>query len=138
MNRCTRLLLLAALLEALPAQAAESKPPASPKSAAALAGRIFFTVAERLALETKAKTPGTPAAPPPPSLAAPAAARRFDGALWRGNRIVALWFDGHMAAPVNEPAIRLSGGAPAAMLDGRRDALLPGETWPPQKGGARP
>ncbi|MDR0634428.1 MAG: hypothetical protein LBF91_05560, partial [Azoarcus sp.] len=64
--------------------------------------------------------------------------RRFDGALWREGRIVALWFDGDAVKPAGEPTIRLAGDMPGVTGRGRPKTLLPGQTWLPQSGGTRP
>ncbi|MDR2093784.1 MAG: hypothetical protein LBP58_10830 [Azoarcus sp.] len=127
-NVCARILLL---LASLPALATE--PTSAPQLRVALSGRIFFTSAERRALETKVETPAAPQSAPPAVTANP---RRFDGALWRGKRIVALWFDGKRDAAANAAAIRIIDGAPVMTPDGK--ALFPGKTCPPQDIGETP
>jgi hypothetical protein len=97
---------------------------------AAFDGRVFFSSNERRALETKptaSDIPAPVAAPPPPP-----PKRRFDGSLWRDGRIIALWFDGAPADPASEPAIRIGDDIPGTTVSGRRQPLLPGQSWPPQ------
>ncbi|MDR2259479.1 MAG: hypothetical protein LBE06_00790 [Azoarcus sp.] len=118
----------------LPATTPAAQAPAPPP--AAFAGRAFFTAAERRAMEEKMHAPQTPAAIPP--AAPPSAPRRFDGALWRKKRLVALWLDGNMVSPESEPVIRLDHGAPAVTAAGRRQALLPGQFFPPRDNGSAP
>ncbi|MDR1064450.1 MAG: hypothetical protein LBL48_11085 [Azoarcus sp.] len=136
MNTCARVLLLATSLPALAAEPASAPPPS--QSTATLAGRIFFTAAERRTLETNAKASLTPAAPPSIPPAVLPNPRRFDGALWRGNRLVALWFDGNADDPTDNPAIRIADGAPVVTLDKHRKALFSGKTWPPRNSGESP
>ncbi|MDR0701877.1 MAG: hypothetical protein LBF61_05605 [Azoarcus sp.] len=124
MNTFARILPLAALLPAL-----ATEPASAQQSTISLSGRVFFTNAERRALETKAVSP---AASPPAPPAVTANPRRFDGALWRGKQIVTLWFDGKADDPTSDAAIRIIDGSPAMTLDGRSRALFPGGTWPPQ------
>ncbi|MDR0716544.1 MAG: hypothetical protein LBF50_03900 [Azoarcus sp.] len=123
-------LLSAILSTTLPAAQAPAPPPA------AFAGRAFFSAAERRAMEEKMRAPQTPAAIPPAP--PPSTPRRFNGALWRKKRIVALWLDGNMVSPESEPAIRLDHGAPATTTAGRRQALLPGQFFPPRDNGNTP
>jgi len=109
--------------------------PLEPRQApAAFEGRVFFSAAERRALEIKPAAPVIPAAPP---VAAPPK-RRFDGTLWRDGRIVALWFDGNPVDPANEPAIRIGDGIPVTMVSGRRQHLSPGQNWPLQGRNSEP
>jgi len=101
----------------------------------AFGGRVFFSAAERRALEAppppppgKAEKPGETAPPP----------RRYDGALWRDGRLVALWFDGQAAKPANAPAVALRDGVPVTTRGGRAKPLWPGQTLPPDgQGGER-
>jgi hypothetical protein len=88
------------------------------KAADRLPGRIFFTAAERQALEQGAW--------PPPAQSTPS--RRFDGALWRKGRLVALWFDREELAPAAMPEIRLIHDTPTLTTTGQ--ALLPGQRLP--------
>ncbi|MDR3213320.1 MAG: hypothetical protein LBT71_05305 [Azoarcus sp.] len=137
----TRALLLLPFVMACPAPAlaAPSTPPAAPSprqpAAAAFIGRAFFTAAERRTLEAKTNAPEPPAPPPPAPLLPP---RRFDGALWREGRIVALWFDGDTVKPASEPAIRLINRLPGAIHGTHPTSLLPGQTWPPQDDARQP
>jgi hypothetical protein len=121
---------------------AHQAPGAEPRPAATLQGRIFFTAAERHALEAGPKTPPAPVSlpppPPPPPPAPPPAPIRFDGALWREGRVVTLWLDGNATRPTAKPAIRISNGVPSASMAGRREDLLPGQSWSPQESGAQP
>lgn len=92
-------------------------------------GRVFFSAAERRALEVKPPDsvelpPAPPAAAPPP----PPPSRRFNGGLWREGRILALWFDGDTVDPASEPSIRLIRGVPGTS----RMPLQPGQFWPPR------
>ncbi|MCL2589349.1 MAG: hypothetical protein FWD67_00390 [Betaproteobacteria bacterium] len=89
-------------------------------------GRVFFSAAERRALEIKSATPIVTAPPPVATLPK----RRFNGTLWRDSRIVALWFDGDLVDPATEPAIRIGDGIPVTMVSGRRQTLSPGQSWP--------
>ncbi|MDR1423038.1 MAG: hypothetical protein LBI92_00265 [Azoarcus sp.] len=114
------------LLAALTLDAASAAPPAT------LSGRLFFSAAERREMEAPPK-------PAPKMLTfAAAAPRRYDGALWRDGRIVALWFDGTETRPARVPAIRLHGDRPATAHGGRSEPLLPGASWPPAARGTRP
>jgi hypothetical protein len=109
-----------------------ASPAAETRRPAALKGRIFFTAAERRAMETKPVIP-EPSPPSPP--AAPPVQRRFDGALWREGRIVVLWFDSNPVNPASEPSIRLNNGTPGTR---RNQNLQPGQVWPPQEGRTQP
>jgi hypothetical protein len=92
-------------------------------------GRVFFSAAERRALEVKppapVELPAEPPEPPPPP-------RRFNGGLWREGRILALWFDGGVVDPASEPSIRLIRGIPGTS----GASLQPGQFWPPRNGTA--
>ncbi|MDR2881885.1 MAG: hypothetical protein LBV29_08320 [Azoarcus sp.] len=94
-----------------------------------LDGRVFFSATERRTLETK---PAPPAIPTPIPVTPSPPKRRFDGILWRGGRIVALWFDGEPVDPATEPAIRIGNGVPGTEISGRRRTLSPGQNWPLQ------
>jgi len=85
-------------------------------------GRVFFSSAERRALEIK---PTVPVIPIPEQVATP---RRFDGTLWRDGRIVALWFDGDPVDPATEPTIRIGDGIPVTTVSGRQQTLSPGQS----------
>ena len=101
--------------------------PSRPRQASAtFDGRVFFSAAERRALEIK---PAAPIIPIPAPVATP---RRFDGTLWRDGRIVSLWFDGDPVDPADEPAIRIGDGIPVTMVSGRQQHLSPGQSWPLQ------
>ncbi|MDR2689004.1 MAG: hypothetical protein LBB76_04520 [Azoarcus sp.] len=82
-----------------------------------LPGRIFFTATERQALE-QGTWPPVQSAPP----------RRFDGALWREGRLIALWLDREELAPAALPEIRLIHGTPSLITTGQ--PLLPGQMLP--------
>ncbi|MDR2188426.1 MAG: hypothetical protein LBE62_10295 [Azonexus sp.] len=132
------LLLFSFALAAFQAFASEpTQPPSSQSRQASTAfdGRVFFSASERRALETK---PAAPNIPPPQAVAPPPPKRRFDGLLWRDGRIVALWFDGVQADPATEPAIRIGEGIPVTTVSGRRQTLLPGQSWPPQGRNSEP
>lgn len=106
-------------------QGASSPPPSRFRQApTTLDGRIFFSIAERRALEIKPVAPAVPVI-----VATPPVKRRFDGMLWRDGRIVTLWFDGDSVDPATEPAIRLGDDIPVTMVSGRRQTLLPGQSW---------
>jgi hypothetical protein len=136
-----RSLLLSALLAAFQApnvnaEALDSAPrPTVVPPTSELRGRIFFTAAERRALE-KPPTPPAPVSPPPPPAppAAPPHPGRFDGALWREGRVVTLWLDGNATPATAQPAIRIANGIPTATIAGRRENLFPGQRWSPQGG----
>ncbi|MDR0563415.1 MAG: hypothetical protein LBG78_00575 [Azoarcus sp.] len=119
------ILFLQLMLLAYPAAALEREPPpVPPKNALAkLDGRVFFTAAERRAMETKPPQIVVPPALPSP----PPSVRRFDGALWRDGHIVALWFDKATVDPAREPAIRLKNGLPEMRVSGHAQPLLPGQ-----------
>jgi len=117
-------LFLFPLLAALTLDAAPAAPPT------ALSGRLFFSATERREMEAPPK--------PEPKMVAATAPRRYDGALWRDGRIVALWFDGITAEPGRVPAIRLHDGTPATTHGGHIEPLLPSTSWPPPTRGARP
>ncbi|MCL2161030.1 MAG: hypothetical protein FWH56_03975 [Betaproteobacteria bacterium] len=108
----------------------------SRQAPAALDGRVFFSAAERRALETKPTAPVISA--PVPVAAPPTPKRRFDGILWRDGRIIALWFDGDSVDPASEPAIRIGDGIPATVVSGRRQTLSPGQNWPSQNRKSEP
>ncbi|MDR1853282.1 MAG: hypothetical protein LBR05_00030 [Azoarcus sp.] len=102
---------------------------ASAEPNATLAGRLFFSAAERRALE---------APPPKPAASAPVPApRRYDGALWRDGRLIAVWLDGQATKPANAPAIVLRNGVPTTTRGGAKP-LFPGQDLPPSGTGAKP
>lgn len=133
----TQHILLTFFALTIPCQTLASGPdapaPALPQpqqAPAAFDGRVFFSAAERRALEIK-PVPVPPAPIPSPTATSPK--RRFDGTLWRNGRIVALWFDGDPVDPAAEPTIRIGDGIPVTMVSGRRQILSPGQNWPLQK-----
>ena len=97
--------------------------PASPKDEA----RLFPqpTESHQLEPETGIRAMDTPR--PLRESAVTNTAHRFDGALWRDGKIVAVWIDGTSTEAAEAPTVTLKDDMPSGTVDGQQTALYPGQ-----------
>lgn len=98
-------------------------------SAEALPGRLFFTPAERRTLEYRRQHPEPQVLP---SAHTPPRAFRFDGMVWRQQRLIALWID---RKPIDADRLWHAdlGRGQLVLIDsaGEHARLYAGQHWPP-------
>lgn len=99
-------------------------------------GRLFFTAAERRALEYSRQHPEPQVLP---STNAPPQAFRFDGMVWRQQQLIALWIDRKPvgADPLRRPDLD-RGQLVLVDPSGEHARLDAGQHWPPSNQPDRP